>query len=71
MAAALPKRHLVAVTKKASEFRLLFFYTLWGGWRKEWRDGWREERTFKIYEEVLVLLEGESAELKQEVTWIM
>jgi len=28
MAAALPKRHLVAVTKKASAFRLLFFYTL-------------------------------------------
>jgi len=28
MVAALPKRHLVAVTKKASEFRLLFFYTL-------------------------------------------
>ncbi len=29
MAAALPKRHLVAVTWKASEFRLLVFYTLW------------------------------------------
>ncbi len=29
MAAALPKRHLVAVTQNASEFRLLVFYTLW------------------------------------------
>ncbi len=29
MAAALPKRHLVAVTRRASEFRLLVFYTLW------------------------------------------
>ncbi len=29
MAAAPPKRHLVAVTRKASEFRLLVFYTLW------------------------------------------
>ncbi len=29
MAAAIPKRHLVAVTQKASEFRLLVFYTLW------------------------------------------
>jgi len=28
MVAALPKRHLVTVTKKASEFHLLFFYTL-------------------------------------------
>jgi len=26
MAAVLPKRHLVAVTKKASEFHLWFFY---------------------------------------------
>ncbi len=31
MAATLPKRHLVAVTRKASEFRLLVFYTLWLG----------------------------------------
>ncbi len=29
MVATLPKRHLVAVTQKASAFHLLVFYTLW------------------------------------------
>ncbi len=33
MAAALPKRHLVAVTQKASEFRLLVFTLCWYGTR--------------------------------------
>ncbi len=32
MAAEQPKRHLVAVTQKASEFRLLVFYTIWLYW---------------------------------------
>ncbi len=35
MAAALPKRRLVAVTRKAAEFRLLVFYTLWADYRHQ------------------------------------
>ncbi len=47
MAAALPKRHLVAVTQKAPEFRLLVFYrpTLCVYFMM---DGWMHILGFKI-----------------------